>query len=340
MAKLDAFERLVTHHSVTIDTRFRTQADTATKSKCVCPVPTMAELAPLIIARKGLVHSYDLGCTIISLQDVELTSVIPNTHPTHLSMLINVVDKNGSTTVLKNPTTKSRTEIKPNHDQGEGYEVSLYIIIALTGEKRTYDMLYTTTPGLSTGRLNSFLDRILFEVAKANEKLFTSNTPTNVVSNTSKTSRKILYKPVFELTGMLDKDLFNKLSKEGLSDVILIKDEFGTINAPDVNSPYIPTESTLKIQPNHGDNVVGWIKNLAAHFNEDINGGFDKLKVKFKDPETNKPRQVDFKTSNINLNNLEKTFIKKSIINGFSSRLKDSYDILEIEFIDKMIEIM
>ncbi|MCV5720791.1 hypothetical protein OFM97_29755, partial [Escherichia coli] len=85
-------------------------------------------------------------------------------------------------------------------------------------------------------------------------------------SATSKKEVKIRYKPIFEFTGMLDKELFNKISQKGLSDVILVKDQFGTINAPDVNSPYIPTESTLKLFPNHGDNVIGWIKNVASHF--------------------------------------------------------------------------
>ncbi|MFQ7387982.1 MAG: hypothetical protein ACLRP3_00105 [Escherichia sp.] len=70
-----------------------------------------------------------------------------------------------------------------------------------------------------------------------------------------------------------------------------------------------------------------------------MNGGYDKLKVKFQDPETNKPRQVDFKTSNINLNNLE-TFIKKSIIDNLILRLKDSYVKIELEFVVKMIDLM
>ncbi|EHB0389375.1 hypothetical protein JYW39_004139, partial [Salmonella enterica subsp. enterica serovar Newport] len=279
MAKLDAFERLVTHHSVTIDTRFRTQAAPEVKAKCLCPVPEMSILAPLIIKQKGLVHTYDLGSSVVTLQDVELVPSNPDTEPTHLVLLINTVDKNGSTTVVKNINTNERVEIQPKHEQGEGYEVSAHVVISLSGNMRTYDMIYTVTPGISTARLNSFLDRILFEVAKSNEELFTAKHPTNVVSATSKKDLKILYKPVFDLTGMLDKELFNKLSQKGLSDVILIKDQYDTINAPDVNSPYIPTESTLRLLPNHGDNVVGWLKNVASHFNQDLNGGYDKLKV-------------------------------------------------------------
>lgn len=340
MAKLNASERLVTHHSLTIDTKFRTKATQEVKAQCICPVPEMYMLAPLIVKQKGLVHSYDSGNIVVTLQDVQLYPLLPDNSPTHIVLLINSVDKNGSTTVVKNINTNERVEIQPKYEQGEGYEVSTYVVISLNGNKRTYDMICTSTPGVSTAWLNSFLDKILFEVAKDNEDLFTAKHPTNVISATSKKEVKIRYKPIFEFTGMLDKELFNKISQKGLSDVILVKDQFGTINAPDVNSPYIPTESTLKLLPNHGDNVIGWIKNVASHFNKKMNGGYDKLKVKFQDPETNKPRQVDFKTSNINLNNLEKTFIKKSIIDNFNSRLKDSYVKIELEFVVKMIDLM
>ena len=32
-------------------------------------------------------------------------------------------------------------------EQGEGYEVSTYVVISLNGNKRTYDMICTSTPG-------------------------------------------------------------------------------------------------------------------------------------------------------------------------------------------------
>ncbi|VEB98966.1 Uncharacterised protein [Cedecea lapagei] len=340
MAKLDALERIITHHSVTIDTQFRTKADAATKAKCICPVPEMGVLAPMILAQVGLTHVYDHGDVVLTLQDAQLFSTQQDRTPTHLALLVNSVDKNGSTTVLKNTETNVRVEIAPKHEEGEGYEVSAHIVISLSGSKRTYDMTYTPTPGVSTGRVNSFLDRILFKVSVANEDKFTCITPTNVVSSTTNKNVKILYKPVFDLTGMLDQDLFKKINSKGLSDVILIKDEFTTINAPDVNATYIPKQTTLKLVPNHGQDVIGWIKSVAQHFGDKDNGGYDKLKIKFQEPDTDKPRQVDFSTSNIKLDSLEKTFIKKSVVSNFSSRLKDSYDKINKEFISKMIEIM
>lgn len=135
--------------------------------------------------------------------------------------------------------------------------------------------------------------------------------------------------------------MFNKINSEGLSDVILVRNEFRTINAPDVNAAIVPRESTLRIVPNHGPNdVLGWIRGVSKYFKEDKHGGYDLIKVKFKEPDTGATRQVDLDTSNIRLDGLEKTFIKKSILNGFSSRLKDSYDTLNIEFISKIIDHM
>ena len=64
--------------------------------------------------------------------------------------------------------------------------------------------------------------------------------------------------------------MFNKINKEGLSDVVLVKNEYRTINAPDVNAAIIPKESTLRLVPNHGpNNVLGWIKSVSNFFKED-----------------------------------------------------------------------
>ncbi|MET4982543.1 hypothetical protein [Klebsiella aerogenes] len=340
MATLDALERLVTHHSVMIDTQFRTKADEKIKSQCICPIPEMKNLAPMIIDQIGIKHNYDHGNIVLTLQDAKLYTTRTDKTPTHLALLINSVNKNGSTTVLKNTETDARVEIVPKHEEGEGYEVSSHMIISLEGKMRTYDMLYTPTPGISTGKINSFLNRILFNAAIKNESVFTCNTLTNQTSSVNNKALKILYKPVFELTGLLDQQLFKKLNDEGLSDVILIKDEFTTINAPDVNATYIPKQTTLKLVPNHGKDVIGWLKSVAKHFGNDNNGGYEKLKIKFQEPDTGKPRQVDFSTKDIKLDSLEKTFIKKSILSNFDSRLKDSYDKINKSFILKMIDIM
>ncbi|UJD80098.1 hypothetical protein FS595_10460 [Serratia rubidaea] len=341
MAKLDAFSRVITHHTVTIDTKFRTKKiGEATKSNCTCPVPTMLDLSLLIKALKGMPHSYDKGDVVLTLQDVQIYTTRTDKTPTHLGLLINAVDKNGSTTVLKNIKTNARTEVSPKHDEGEGYEVSSHVVISLDGNMRSYDMSFMPIPGVSTARMNGFLNRVLYEVARRNEDKFTSNTVTNVLSTSTKKPIKVLYKPVFEISGKLDQELFQKINKEGLSDVTLFKSEYRTINAPDVNTAIIPKESTLRLVPNHGSNVVGWLRSISNYFKDDKHGGFDLIKIKFKEPETGAIRQADFQTSNIKLDSLEKTFIKKSVLSDFSSRLMDSYDTINEEFINKIIKDM
>ena len=342
MSTLDAFSRIITHHTVTIDTRFRTQSlDNTEKSQCTCRVPSMRDLAPLIKAKKGTVHTYEKGDVILTLQDVKYYPPKKDTPSTHLCLLVNAVDKNGSTTVLKNTQTQERVEISPKHEEGEGYEVSSHIIIKLDNAMRTYDMSFMPIPGISTSRMNSFLNRILYLAAKDNEDLFTAKSVTNIVSSTTNQPIKVRYKPVFEIIGKLDQELFNKINQECLSDVILMKNEFSIINAPDVNTAIVPKESTLRLTPNHGkSDVIGWLKGISNYFKEDANGGYDSVKIKFKEPETGATRQVDFQTSNIRLDGLEKTFVKKSVLNGFSSRLKDSYDTIDIEFVSKIIASM
>ena len=119
MATLDAFSRVITHHSVTIDTRFRTQKiDEKEKAQCICPVPEMLELAKLMKGLKGLKHIYEKGDVVLTLQDINFYTTRQDKTATHLGILVNAVDKNGSTTVLKNITTDTRTEISPKHEEG------------------------------------------------------------------------------------------------------------------------------------------------------------------------------------------------------------------------------
>ncbi|MGA8121307.1 hypothetical protein [Rouxiella badensis] len=342
MSTLDAFSRLVTHHQVTIDTKFRTQSiDDEQRSQCVCPVPTMLELSPWIIEQKGLIHSYQSGEIILTLQDAVLFTNRPDKQATHLVLLVNVVNKNGSVTVIKNTQTLNRVEISPNHQAGEGYEVSSHIVISLYGKNRMYDMAYMPIPKVSTSRMNGFLDRVLFEISRKHADKFTAKATTNAVSRTSNKPKTVLYKPVFDMSGKLDQDLFNKINKEGLADVVLVKSEFSIINAPDVNQSIIPKQSTLQIAPNHGSqDVISWVKNISSYFRKNDNGGFNLIRIKFKEPDTDAVRQVELQTSNIKLDGLEKTFIKKSILTGFASRLKDSYDTIENESVSKMIDVM
>lgn len=342
MSALDASSRLITHHQITIDTKFRTQSlDEKSKAQCICPIPTMRTLSTLIMEQKGLVHTYQNGEISLTLQDVNTYTTRKDKEATHLVLLVNIVNKNGSITVIKNTKTKRRQEISPNHHVGEGYEVSSHIVISLSGDNRTYDMVYIPAPKVSTGRMNGFLDRILFEISRKHEDKFTQNTATNVISPKTNKPIKVFFKPVFNLKGKLDKELLKKISSEGLTDVTLMRNEFSVINAPDVNKAIIPKESTLRITPNHGSqDVISWVRGIASYFEKDNNGGYDLIRIKFKEPDTNAIRQAEWKTSNIKLDGLEKTFIKKSILDGFTSRLKDSYDSIDHETACKMIHVM
>lgn len=342
MSSLDALYRYVTHHQIVIDTKFRTQSlNDDEKRKCVCPIPTMDDLATLIIEQKGLVHSYQNGEITFTLQDAEFYTDREDEQATHLALLVNIVDKNGSATVIRNVNTQERKEIELKHQAGEGYEVSSHILISLSGRQRSYDMVYMPIPKISTNRMNGFLNRILFEISRKHEDKFTCNTNTNIVSPNTGKPLKVLYKAIFNINGKLDQELFNKINKEGLADVTFIRNEYKTINAPDVNQAIIPRESSLRIMPNHGSNdVIGWIRKVSKFFKNDSNGGYELIKIKFKEPESDGLRTVEMQTANIQLDALERTFIKKSKLEGFSSRLIDSYDIMHDESVFKMMDII
>lgn len=102
----------------------------------------------------------------------------------------------------------------------------------------------------------------------------------------------------------------------------------------------IPIESTMKIKPTESPYaVIDWLKKVGGFFYQNENGNFTQIKVKYND-DLNKARTVTMYSNNIKLDALEKTFIKKSVIEGFSSRLKSSYDNINSEIINKLHSII
>ncbi|WP_228351040.1 MULTISPECIES: hypothetical protein [Limnobaculum] len=321
MSRLDALTRLVTHHKITIDTTLRSQSiSEEDKNCCALPIPTMTKLAEYFPAQIGHIAKYKKGVLTLTLQDVSFIYHKNENAPSHLCLLINAIDKNGSVTVIRNTRNKNRKEVSPKHHDGEGYEESSHILITLDGKSRSHDALIGTIPGVSSSIMKMYLNRILFEIARKNEADFECKTNTNILSPTTGKPIKVLYKPIFDISGKLDHELFDKINKEGLSDVVLVRNEHKIIKVPDVHNQIIPIESTLKILPNtDGQGVVEWIKNVCRHFKEEQ--GYEFIKIKFKE-DAKSMRQVSLRTDDIRLDALEKTFIKKQSYLVFLRDLK------------------
>jgi hypothetical protein len=340
MSSLDAHFRDVTHHEFVLDTALRTQKlDDVNKDACTCPIPKLEELAPLIIAQKDFFYPYLSNSLVLTLQDADYYPT-GSDNPTHLCLLFNATDSNGSATVLRNPKLKTRRKIEPNHKDGEGYEFSSHILISLTGEKRKYKSVISRAPKISTNLIELFFNKILFQISKVHTDKFSTNVKTNATDSSTGKAKKILFKPVAEWRGALDIELFNKMNSTGLSEVTLIRYDSGTINVPDMNGVIIPIESTMKIKPvQQSKDVIDWLKKIGGHFNKKNNGDYKNIRVKYND-DNNKTRTVTLHTNNIKLESLEKTFIKRSVINGFNSRLSTSYDSIDSEITGKLHEIL
>jgi len=340
MSSMDAYFRDATHHELILDTAFRTQKmEPSDRVSCTCPIPELRELAPYIIKLKDFSSPYFSNSILITLQDVKYYP-FDDSEPTHLCLLINATDRDGSITVLNNPKKKTRKEIPLDEIDGEGYETSSHVIISLSGKNRKYKTVISRAPKLPTNILNLFFNKILFQIAKNNSKLFEENTKTNIIDPSTGKAKKIQYKPIAELRGMLDQELFNKMNKSGLSDVTLIRYDTNSIKVPDMHDRIIPIESTMKIKPTESPYaVIDWLKKVGGFFYRNENGNFTQIKVKYND-DLNKARTVTMYSNNIKLDALEKTFIKKSVIEGFSSRLKSSYDNINSEIINKLHGIM
>ncbi|HEJ9057181.1 TPA: hypothetical protein SML50_001442 [Serratia fonticola] len=341
MSRLEADSRTVTHHQVKIDTLFRTQKlQDSDRQNCICPIPQMEFLAQKLLELKGHNHSYRSGDLVIGLQDIELYSKNEDGVPTHLCLLVNAVDKNGSITVVRNTRNKHRFEVSPKRLEGEGYEISSHIVINLQGKSRTHDLFMTSIPKVATNIISLYLNRLLFEIARTYETDFECNTVTNIVDPSTGKDKKIYFKPVFYIDGKIDTELFDKLNKEGLSDVVLIRNEHKVIRAADMHDAIIPIESTLRIKPGNKDGgITSWLKSVCNHFKSDNGGKYEIIRIKFKEEDSANPRTVSMRTDNLKLDALEKTFIKKSLITGFRTTLKDSYDIIDTEIRNKILEL-
>ncbi|HDN2513733.1 TPA: hypothetical protein P1K35_003975, partial [Providencia rettgeri] len=235
MSSLDAYSREVTHHEFALDTALRTQKlSDDEKETCNCPIPNLLSLVDLIMKEKDFSAPYLDNTLEFTLQDVIKYPVNSET-PTHLCLLFNVIDKNGAATVLKNRKRKKRTEIKPDHKDGEGYEFSSHILISLNGYKRVYKAVISRAPKISTNLIELFFNKVLFQIARKNSERFSVNSKTNVTDISTGKTKKILFKPVVGLRGTLDIELFNKMNSGGLAEVTLVKYEKSVINVPDMN---------------------------------------------------------------------------------------------------------
>lgn len=340
MSSLDAYFRDVTHHEFVLDTAFRTQKlDDIDKDACNCPIPELNELAPFIFDQINFSYPYLSNTLVLTLQDAEYFPK-DSSHPTHLCLLFNATDRNGSTTVLRNHKRQTRTKIEPNHQDGEGYEFSSHILISLKGQKRTYKAVISRAPKISTSLIELFFNKILFQISRVNSEKYSINAKTNATDSSTGKAKKVLYKPVAELRGTLDIELFNKMNSGGLSEVTLIRYDTGTINVPDMNGVVIPIESTMKLKPvQQSKDVITWLKGIGGHFNKKSNGNYKDIRVKYYD-DSSKTRTVTMHTNNIKLESLEKTFIKRSVIDGFNSRLINSYDKIDLEIADKLHNVL
>lgn len=291
------------------------------------------DLSDSIKEQQGFSCEYYKKTLELTLEDVniELTKGF-------IILMINALDKTGSTTVIKDKIRKSRNEFKPDTDQGQGYEYSCHVVIKIDADNLgNHDILVEKVEGVTTNIFGLFINKVLFQIAKKYEPKYTCVMP---LSN-----EKVRYKPVVEFFSKPDDDFIRSINNGKISDVILIREQVSDFRIPDTNVIVRPKEYSLKldiseIKESHYD----YLKKLGDFFStRDESNSYNKIKIVYRDPDSAKGKggSTAYLRTDTLLQDAKDTIVtKKYVLTDFTNPVKDSYETANAEISQKMINLI
>lgn len=321
------FERVVWFHSMSLKSVARTQGNSDT----ILPTKKLSDLEGYIINSKGFEHSYTINKhkAILNLQDVSISSC-----GNYIVLMINLSDTAGSTKVIRDNKSKARREFSLEKDQDQGFEYSSHILIS---RKHNSDFRYTVlvekSPLLSSYYIELFINKIIFNVAKNNEELFTVSHEFGLIDSETENVKKIRYKPMINLESMPDENLMVAIKTGKFSSITLISREEKVFCGVDSNVEIIETQREVKLSTAFTSTTGSFFKGVKEHYRND----FDTVKVSFKSDGIN--ASAAFNISDISTNGLESVVTKKVLIDGFVDTLKDAYETISSDIITKMLKL-
>lgn len=147
-----------------------------------------------------------LGSEIVYLSDIFI-----NKDKGTATLLINLSDKKASDPAFSNPEKKTR-RLVPKND-GEGQDNSAHVvwkIDPISEGSNSYLFLLEIAPGLTTGKIKSFINYILLEGAKLHKQDYETLHPDGSVSASGK-KKKVFFFPKIDLHGHICDDFKKEL---------------------------------------------------------------------------------------------------------------------------------
>ncbi|MEO3736253.1 hypothetical protein [Shewanella baltica] len=319
--------RVIKHYLGKIDYQSRTlKVDAGNISES--HVITVEELFEYIFKTKEYSKGYFNGKLLFTLEKVENVN-------DHLVLMINILDKSKATTVLKNQKTKERTEITPNIKNGQGYEYSCHILIDLKPNKKSnYNILIEQVNKVSQQTISLFLNKILFQISKENEDKFSC-----APRYQDPKLKTIKYKPVLTLNSKPCDSFLQDIRKGTISNITLIKETIDDINIPDSHKIIRPKDYKMSIDASViTQDSIGYLRSVCEYLTDSEDYNFDKIKISYKQQGASKGSSTaTLLVDGFVAESTDNIVTKKYILQNFENPLKDSYDEINMELIQKML---
>lgn len=328
MAILDADNRIVLHGKLKFEKIFRQKSMQGEEENL--PIISVATILEKLKNLNSFGVERDKNKVIIKLQDVQRSEC-----GNYIAILLNVINKNGAATIVRDTITNDKNELVLSNPN-QGYEASCHVVINLNQDRvGTYSTVFEVVPKLSHSRLVGVLNKALLKLSDQESDLYRVDKDCQAITEDTKKKDIVSFKHHCTLTLDPDESFIQELRDGHVSNIKLIKYSTDIIPLPDRQEAIYTKKHILELEPSaERRNYLNIFREIAQ---TDLGEEYDQISFSFKQDAGQRTAKFDLR--DIRLEGLEKVIVKKSLLENFSEALKDSYDVVQNEIFDKIIEV-
>lgn len=302
------------------------------KDKIPTPVKSSSELIEgiqYLLENDKVVQFFDNRKKTIFLSDIEIIDE-------KAILLINISDRAASDITFSDPTLHKRRVA--SKEPGEGIEVSTHLIWDLTSiesKPNAYTMLLEHSIGMSTGRINNYLNFLLREIAKEFPGKYSTPHPDGIL-NKNGNPKYVKYVSKLSLQGKISDELISDLNLGSLQDIEIYTEQRHGVSWDGPGAVFTDRE-IIRLKPRHKKSVGGWWKVVKSAVKKDPDN-YEFATIHFNDRDEI-PRQATIYSDTLRIANDFK-YVKKGVITDFVVPLVTGYEKINQEIIGKMLELV
>lgn len=312
------------------DLKLSAYGNSSGEKYALTPWPIESLLNHLILEKNAgsVLRSNKARSEIFYLADIQVD--LPNSRA---SLLINRSDRDASNTVYSNPEI-SHVRSLPKQEK-EGNDFSAHFVLKLNPVNHSYLALLEMTPGLSSRKVEGFLNGLLRQCARTYRTSYQANHP-NESCDSNGNRVQITANHRIELRGHPSNQFINELNQGVLESIELIDSR--RINLPwDTHARTREVSRNILLRSNPAISSINFDR-LKDAVKLGHSRDYASAKVKFRTA-TKMARTVLVETEHANIAN-DEMFVRKETIDGFSNPLETSYQSLHSEICGKMFHFL